>query len=63
MKEIKTDQRSSLGASSLDSLMVLKAEAAAIISFNPVPAIELWLLRAERRPGQDEDVLESDSDL
>ena len=54
MKEIKSDQRSSLTAVSLDSLMILEVESTSIDNFEPTKAIELWINEANPRPGQED---------
>ena len=52
MNRVKTDARATLGESTLNNLITIRAEGPELQDYDPTPAIELWLSSAHRRPNQ-----------
>ena len=51
MKLIKTEKRSSMKEESLSNCFTTKLEGPSIKEFDPLPAIDIWFNKAQRRPG------------
>ena len=51
MKLIKSDTRTKLSEQAMSNNLVIKLHSAPIADFDPLPAIEYWLLLKEQRPG------------